>query len=816
MKWSHLISLLLTFSVLFWSDYFLSLGQSELNPLYQSTNKFIFFPVIIISVVMLNKLWGNSKAINVMPRFLIALFAFAFVWNIPVAFAQSVPDQSTYNLGFESTASLDNKFGFTNNFLFGACGDDVKQVDAPTGWLFSTSQSGGGSNSADPIDDKKIITSFTTEGAKSLAMWWIPPAPCELNNSNNNVQNITRGINIKALSPLINVSTNELILKFDSAPLNFYPVKCDSYLCSKKFYGKTCALNTPPVATVVDNIDEAECVNSNGNPEVIDSTMSVKVLYNNVTTIIYQGSGNEGVSIPSQSNFTTKQIDLSQFLPSGVSQIQLQFETYVLSSDETLVKGFLLDNIRFASADVVQSPANDYILDMVNLTDFPSTVAHNIANSVTTITYSKVSRLFDGTALARVGVQRTGGSGCGGSSPPFHTTGTINFVKVWYNDQSFLDMKNYSKYDDHLDTGSADWDANIFFPIIDADDLNRVEISVTGTHSSCPLKTGGSGSTYLFNVTYDSRLSEVRESYDDNLQGTEIVQGYPHMFPVVNFNNRVFSNGSQAYNLYNLAFSIQTPTSDNVFFELRRSDGTLKNIASGIESISPFILVGTGDFTPYALHSQNFQKLWLDSIVPSVGDYVTVYVKDQFLAVGNHTPFNYMSNTSTRFDPLNSTGGICVNVCQGSTLRLAFQSSFGGNVSVCSFTFIQNDESCVVPPAPPQIGSNFGGNLTSPIGGDATQNALNAQGIGWLGVFITPLFFIFLICVGIAGAIEYYVGKVAQTRGVAFLTVFLGMILLVTYLGVFPIEVAILVIIIAGALLVWQVKGMIGGQQGGG
>ena len=79
---------LVSFSVLFWSDYFMSIGKTELNPLYSPTNKLIFYPIIIITMVGLFKLHDN-RAFKSASIFLVSLFAFAFLWNIGVGYAQT-------------------------------------------------------------------------------------------------------------------------------------------------------------------------------------------------------------------------------------------------------------------------------------------------------------------------------------------------------------------------------------------------------------------------------------------------------------------------------------------------------------------------------------------------------------------------------------------------------------------------------------------------------------------------------------------------------------------------------------------------------
>lgn len=66
----------------------MSLDKVELNPLYSATNKLILYPIIVISMVGIWK-FGDTRAFKFASVFLVSLFAFAFLWNVGAAYADS-------------------------------------------------------------------------------------------------------------------------------------------------------------------------------------------------------------------------------------------------------------------------------------------------------------------------------------------------------------------------------------------------------------------------------------------------------------------------------------------------------------------------------------------------------------------------------------------------------------------------------------------------------------------------------------------------------------------------------------------------------
>lgn len=91
------------FTLLYWLDWFVSIGKPEINPLYSSTNKFIFFPMLISSVILLKKMFpAKAKYASV---FLLSIFAFAFVWNLPFVMADDLLYNQTVTSGTTSFGS---------------------------------------------------------------------------------------------------------------------------------------------------------------------------------------------------------------------------------------------------------------------------------------------------------------------------------------------------------------------------------------------------------------------------------------------------------------------------------------------------------------------------------------------------------------------------------------------------------------------------------------------------------------------------------------------------------------------------------------
>lgn len=802
-KLTILVVILLAFSSLFWIDYFLSIKiGNEWNPLFSPINKFISFPVIILSVVLLYR--NYPQKFKMAGLFLVSLFSFAFLWNIPYAFAQT----SDFNGDFESTQVVSNSFGYTNNFLLGACSSDVRTVEVPTNWTISSSQVGGAINSVNNFDNKAITNSFKTSGAHAFGMWYIPPNPCEYNTSTSNAENVTQGITVTALSPIINITSNLLTLSFDIAPLNFYPIKCDSFLCNKKFYGNTCGVLTETGGVDRDDVDESECnAIPNGVPKQVDGSVRVEILFPNSTQIVFSGSGSELFSVPSQSAFSTKTIELSQFLPSGTSQINIRFIVYQPSTTHKRVSGFVIDNVELLDSTVVESPANQYVRDMTNLTAFPATISHDLTTLTTFSTYSFVSQKFDGVAIGYFRVQRTGGAVCtsGGS---FHTEDSLYDVRLVYNDNSVLSVRNFSYLDGFAN--GADWGNNVGYVMIDVPNIDHVEMTLQ------PSRFCTSSAAYHVNITHNELLSSIRQTFSNSINGLENFQGYNELFPFIVYQNRVFPNGTQAYYIHNLAFQPQTFTGDQLFFLIKDAANNIKNIASDLKTVPSAFSTSATDpfietFFPKPIGYFNTSTNWLSATLIASGDRITVVSNSTKLGNGTSILF-YTSNTTVTFDPSNTTGfGGCVDMCIGTTFRDAFESSYGGNVSVCSFTFITNASQCQPVPVTPTLGQEFGGALDEPVGGDETQDFLNSLGVGWLGVFITPIFIILMVIVGIAGFIEVKV----KSNGTVFALILLSLTLMLTFLEVFPIEVAILVIIIAGAIIANQIKNLIGGNGGG-
>jgi len=772
------------------------------------THNFIFSPATIINVI-------HSTNLKFIPIFFISLFAFGFILNMPVAFGQ-VAD---FNGDFEDKTSVSVFYGFSQNGLgcSGLLGTDTKTVQRPLDWTFVTQTIDGSQSQATFFFDNARITSQSSSGTSGLEINFIPQDDCEINITDSPdfspVGNVTNGYIVTATSPEIFLGDNDFFLRFEGATSDRYVVKDNGFFTIRPdHYGDTCILQNfeNDVAETVQ-----ECVildNLQGIPLEIKADLQLEIFFNttggsNSSQIIFQDqikeqlpdnsvTNNAGIDFSNTVTFATLEIDLRQILPNDVDTIQLNFSTFELDSTSRQMNGIVIDNVRFDPIVILPSPAVNYIEEMINMTDFTITSLEDnlLTGNVLTTGNSElfISRNFGGVALARFKYEiNCGGTfGSGGFSP--------QSIVLEYNDQTTLDVANFSFAHDTCCTGDSV--LNYLFPIVRPENLNKIRFIAVQPFSACaPFPFDE------FNVTPDNRLAEIRQSFDNTITNGETFVGQADLFPLLVFDNQLNGIVNQTYSFYNFGFNTENPSAlTNVLFELRDSTGQLINIDSQDKAVtSAFPLISSGNFDPEPLDYFVTFNDWLTSFAVEDTDTISVKTVGITQAIGTNSESPYSSNATTSFlVGVSTVVSTCENQCVGRDLKTVLsQSTFGTNQTICTFTVDFDNAQCIanltgVPLVEDDV-TTFSSNSTTALLG--LQDDLNDAGLGFLGIFITPLFIVILVMVALGGYVEMKV----SSGGIAFalITITFSLFFALPQIAIFPIELTLLVIILAGILI---------------
>jgi len=440
-----------------------------------------------------------------------------FLLIIPVLLVPAVSLAAVYDI---TASGIPTTTAYCNSL----CWADNKDVTKP---IYS-----GGNHGYD------FVRMIVDADGNSMAVWSQPAASCGsfLNGTCGNTTQTAHG-----KFTLVNVSVNtSSVISFQAKPCDFIPTRYDTWL-GKAYYG------TDP-AVLAPNVQNLGFVSW-----TVDSVGSTSLAANYPVYVGFLG----GIS-----TWRTYSIDFSGSGYSGLVNITFDVWPGAETSNADCVQFRNIQKTYDTSRATAQSPAVNYIADMVTLTAFPY---NNIVGSTNAVS---LSRAFATIPLMEITEQGSAwiysGSHC---TQDFGST-TLQL--------GYIDGKNVTVPVRQISwTGYPSCTEHLQFPIYNYSTLKNV----TWRTATPPPGYGIGASTGSFNLTANPALRALYASPLGTSSDFEQIYGQPSLYPVLIYDNYVNSTGGHSFKAYN--FGPSQYSISNLNFGLYNSTYGLKDVSYG-------------------------------------------------------------------------------------------------------------------------------------------------------------------------------------------------------------------------------------------